>query len=304
MLLAMRREAVLRGAAPLPVHKTILGYEKRGTSARYSLYRLPENCDTVLFPGCTFPGTRPGRLMELFKHLQQSIPNLGIVLDCCTKPSHDLGQVDYFQAMFDDLRDYLLTSKIKKVLVLCPNCFRVFDQYGAPLVVETVYTRLLEHPVSSGTLEGQVTVHDPCSIRENSSAQQAVRRLITAASLEITEMEHNRSRTICCGEGGSAGFVNPGFADNWGKQRQQEAGTMLVVTYCAGCVNFLGARMRACHILDLLFDPQASLADRVKVARAPFTYLNRLLLKHCFKKLLVNASQRVRRFKPEKEKLP
>ena len=289
MLLAMRREAVLRGVAPFPAHMTILGYEKRGNSDRYSFYGLPENCDTVLFPGCTFPGTRPARLLELFKHLQQSIPNLGIVLDCCSKPSHDLGRADAFQTMFTGLRDHLLGCGITKILVLCPNCYRVFDTYGAPLMVETVYSWLVDHPVATGTLQGQVTVHDPCAIRQNNTAQQAVRQLISRASLDIIEMKHNRSRTICCGEGGAAGFVNPGFADNWGAQRQQEAGTMQVITYCAGCVNFLGSRMRACHIIDLLFAPGASLADKVRVAKAPFTYLNRLILKYRFKKLLANV---------------
>ncbi|MEZ4578187.1 MAG: hypothetical protein R2875_09300 [Desulfobacterales bacterium] len=58
MFIEMRREAVDRGAAPLPAHKGIMAYEQRGISERYSWYSLPEGCDTVLFPGCTFAGTR------------------------------------------------------------------------------------------------------------------------------------------------------------------------------------------------------------------------------------------------------
>ncbi len=100
MFLAMRGEAVRRGRDSLPEHAAILGYEKRGTSKRYSWYGLPEGCDAVFFPGCTLAGTRPGRTLELYERLRKQIPSLGVVLDCCTLPSHDLGRFDYFNAMF------------------------------------------------------------------------------------------------------------------------------------------------------------------------------------------------------------
>ncbi|MCI5221040.1 MAG: hypothetical protein D3914_18055, partial [Candidatus Electrothrix sp. LOE2] len=88
MFLEMRQQVVESGAAPFPKHKRLLAYEERGVSDRYSWLALPEHCDTVLFPGCAFAGTRPARLLELFEHLRQSIPSLGMVLGCCTKPSH------------------------------------------------------------------------------------------------------------------------------------------------------------------------------------------------------------------------
>jgi len=109
----------------------ILGYEKRGTSKRYSYYAFPENCSTVLFPGCALPGTRPDKVKSLFAHLQKTIPNLGIVFDCCTKPSHDLGRDIHFQAMFNELQNYLLQNGIKNILVACPNCYRVFLDWFA-----------------------------------------------------------------------------------------------------------------------------------------------------------------------------
>ena len=96
LFLDMRREAVKKGIAPFPEHKMLLDYEKRGTSRRYSYYALPEGCDTIFFPGCGLPGTRPKRDPPGFNHLRSFIPGLGIVLDCCTKPSHDLGRQDFF----------------------------------------------------------------------------------------------------------------------------------------------------------------------------------------------------------------
>ena len=130
MFQEMRREAVLWGRGEFPEHTALLKYEKRGTSKRYTWYGLPRGCDTVLFPGCTLPGTRPETVLNLFEHLRQSNPNLGVVLDCCIKPSLDLGRQDYFQTLFGEMTAYLLDQGIRNVWVACPNCYRVFKEYG------------------------------------------------------------------------------------------------------------------------------------------------------------------------------
>ena len=53
----------------------------------FSYYALPEGCNTVFFPGCTLSGTRSEKVILTYQRLKKSIPSLGIVLDCCTKPS-------------------------------------------------------------------------------------------------------------------------------------------------------------------------------------------------------------------------
>jgi heterodisulfide reductase subunit B len=70
--------------------------------------------------------------------LKETIPGLGIVLDCCSKPSHDLGREKVFQLMFGELKDYLFENGARNVLVACPNCHKVFKDYGDGLTVKTV----------------------------------------------------------------------------------------------------------------------------------------------------------------------
>ncbi len=147
MFLEMRREAVDRGAAPLPAHRGIMAYERRGVSRKYSWYSLPERCDTVFFPGCAFSGTRMDTTLAIYDALKTMMPDLGMVLDCCCKPSHDLGRNDYFSDMFGEMRDYLTSNSVKNVVVACPNCYKVFKQYGNGLAVSTVYTVLAENPL-------------------------------------------------------------------------------------------------------------------------------------------------------------
>ncbi len=302
MFLALRREAVRRGEGDYPEHSGILGYERRGTSRRYTWYGLPQGCDTIFFPGCTLPGTRPERVKALYELLRKSLPTLGMVLDCCTKPSHDLGREPFFQAMFGEMKTYLLDHGVRTVLVACPNCHRIFREYGEGLSVKTVYEVLAEnHPPDTVKVSGTVTVHDPCAVRFEESIHGSVRDLIAGKGLTVEEMPHHGRETLCCGEGGSVGFLSPELAKNWGSLRKAEAGGRRIITYCAGCSNALSAATPASHILDLLFEPQATVAGNVKVSRAPFTYWNRVRLKGKLKKEVDASVTRERTFSAEEK---
>jgi len=303
MFLEMRREAMQIGNGNHREYSRILGYEKRGTSKRYTYYTLPHDCDTIFFPGCTLAGTRPDKTMKLYEHIRETIPTLGIVLDCCTKPSHDLGREEYFDAMFNEMKDFLVTNGIRNVLVACPNCYNVFSKYGGELSVKTVYEVMAES-VAPETVQvtGTVTIHDPCAIRHETSIHSAVRDLVAQKGLTVEEMPHHGKKTLCCGEGGSVGFVSPDLAKNWGALRKREAAGRKMITCCAGCSGLLGSLTPTSHILDLLFEPEATLTGKVRVSKAPFTYLNRLRLKKRFKKSADGSVTRERTFTCDQEK--
>src|SRR6266540_390441 len=139
LFLEMRRDVAMRGKTFLRGHSVLLNYEKRGTSRRYTWYGLPAGCDTVFFPGCALPGTRPDSVHHLFQLLQKSFPSLGMVLDCCSKPSHDLGREEHFHTMFGEMTQYLLQQGVKQVLVACPNCYQIFTEHGKGLKITTAY---------------------------------------------------------------------------------------------------------------------------------------------------------------------
>ncbi|MBI5559192.1 MAG: (Fe-S)-binding protein [Deltaproteobacteria bacterium] len=301
MFLEMRRESVSRGAGDFAEHGVILGYEQKGTSKRYSYYGLPAGCDAVFFPGCTLPGTRPDKVMALFDHLRKSVASLGIVLDCCGKPSHDLGRDNHFHAMFNEMKNFLTNNGVRQVLVACPSCYRVFKEYGGEIAVRSVYEHMAENGLpATPAVRAQVTVHDPCSTRYEDGIQQAVRKLAGEKSLHIEEMKHHGRKTMCCGEGGSAGFLVPDLAKDWGLRRKNEVRGKTILTYCAGCAGFLNPVTPTRHIVDLLFEPEKTMAGKVKVAKAPFTYLNRIRLKSRFKKKIKARVARERTFTGEK----
>ena len=300
LFLEMRRDAVRQGKDDFSQHAALLNYEKLGSSRMFTWYGLPKGCDTIFFPGCSFSGTRPGRTLEVFQYMSQYIPSLGIVLDCCTKPSHDLGRQDYFSSMFEEMRSYLQENGIRNVYVSCPNCYRVFKDYGNDISVKTVYEFFAGNGLHvSDKMNQTVAVHDPCALRFENAVHADIRKLVSGTGLLIAEMKHEREKTICCGEGGNAGRIDPAFARSWVKVREKEAGPHQMITYCAGCANHFRPFIQTSHVLDLLFEPGKTLAGRVPVSRSPFTYLNRLKLKRRFRQFLKTDVSRERRFSPD-----
>jgi Fe-S oxidoreductase len=301
LFLEMRRESFERGQNNLPQHRGLRNYEKKGTSKRFSWYALPEDCDTIFFPGCALAGSRSEITLKVFEQLQCSIPNIGIVLDCCTKPSHDLGDENYFHAMFGEMKGYLQVQGIKTVLLACPNCDKVFKTYAAEFNIQTVYEILANMEALSSQKSGGTTValHDPCTARFNSPAQNSVRDLLKNRGITIADQLHSREKTFCCGEGGAVNCFKQERANTWSKKRLAESANHPLISYCVGCTQIFGKHTKTNHILDLLFNESER---KSPVASAPLTYFKRLKLKKDLQQNFPAAATRERTFQPRQDR--
>jgi Fe-S oxidoreductase len=171
------------------------------------------------------------------------------------------------------------------VLVACPNCNRIFSDYGDGLTVQTVYELLAEMPASGSELfTTEAVFHDPCVARCNTAAQDAARKMVRRAGVRVAEMKHSREKTLCCGRGGGVNFVRPDTLEESIDSRVAEAAGRPIVTYCAACAGTYRQKAVSLHLLDLWMSPKKALAGKVKASVAPFTYLNRLLLKRKLRK--------------------
>jgi Fe-S oxidoreductase len=286
MFLEFRRNSVNKGLSHFPEHQRLINYEKKGTSQKYTLYALPENCDTIFFPGCSFAGTRPANTLKTYQYLQNHIDSIGIILDCCTLPSHDLGRQKKFETLFFELKTYLLDHGIHTIIVVCPSCHKIFRNYAPGLTIKTAYESILSKGLDIPPLLSEtVIVHDPCPARFETETQNAVRSLIKATGLKIIDTPHNKEKTYCCGEGGAVGCLSPDLSMGWTNKRVNESNPHKIITYCAGCVNMLSRKTKVIHVLDLIFDPKKAMSGKARVSGAPLTYLNRLKLKKRLKHL-------------------
>ncbi|RQD76559.1 VTT domain-containing protein [Desulfonatronospira sp. MSAO_Bac3] len=279
MFLDMRRQAVQEETVDLSRYSPLLKFEKLGHSNLLSRYPA-QKAHTVFFPGCALPGTRPEITWRIYQELKKALPSLDMVLDCCHKPSHDLGRDDFFHKNLQEIMGKLRDLEVKEILVACPNCFKVLNAYAEDFKVKTVYQVMAEeNSFQEVEKPGRLAVHDPCPLRYQDGIQDAVRRLLNARGIEVSKMKNSGKKTLCCGEGGAVGFHNPGFARTWSLKRKKRAGQDMMVTYCAGCAGFLSRQSPTIHLADVLFEPEKALAGKSRVSRTPMTYLNRILLK-------------------------
>ncbi|MDY0398747.1 MAG: VTT domain-containing protein [Desulfuromonas thiophila] len=285
LFLQLRRAVVIDQPQILRRFRGLRSYENLGTSKRFTWHALPDGCQTVFFPGCALAGNRPAAVWQLYQQLRRQQPTLGLVLDCCTKPSHDLGDQQRFHQRFGQLRDLLLAGGVTTVLTACPNCYEVFRRYGNRLQCHSVYEELAGQPASlpgppaTATPARTVTVHDPCVNRQTLPVQQAVRQLLQQRGLKIEEMRNSGRTTLCCGEGGCVMASAPQLALKWRDRRAEQAQGRPLVTYCAGCMEFLRPVSNCCHVLDVLLQPAAALDGNLKSVPSLLRYKNRLSLK-------------------------
>jgi Fe-S oxidoreductase len=121
MFLAMRRRDVISGEYDESRHRVLLDYEKRGISKRFTFYGLPPGCRDILFPGCAVSGMYPSRVLQLYNVMSSTEPALGVVLDCCMRPSHDLGRRRQYEDVFEEMLHYLKGAGVERVWTACPG---------------------------------------------------------------------------------------------------------------------------------------------------------------------------------------
>ena len=281
MFLNLRQEAVSLGENHLWPHRRLLNYERFGSNAIFRHLHLPVDCETIFYPGCALTGARPEETLKLYRLLQTVEPTIGIMLDCCNKPSHDLGRQQFFQKRFSARMHTLAKRNIRRIVTGCPSCLQAFSILPHKFTVTTAYSILADNVTLNPARFSGLTcsVHDPCSIRFASTIHADARSICKALGLKLTEMVHNRENTFCCGEGGGVGFIDRKLSTEWNRKRVIEAEDQLLVTYCAGCTSQLRNHGNVHHLVDLLFADESNDKPVARTVTSLQSWKNRLMVK-------------------------
>lgn len=214
----------------------------------------PEKTEVLFFPGCSLPAYSPRLVVETYTYLKEKLGGVGIVLNCCGKPTHDIGEGGDFEAIIEGTKAQFRKYGSPKIVVACINCYKMFTRFASEFELISVYEVMAEKGVPEGPGEkGKVvTLHDSCPARYNRGIQDAVRKIVGNCGVAIAELKFNRERTKCCGAGGAAPIGNPVLADRRTRARALEAKGDLV-TYCAHCRERFSAYVPSVHVLDLVF---------------------------------------------------
>ncbi|MBU0485337.1 MAG: (Fe-S)-binding protein [Proteobacteria bacterium] len=241
-----------------PRLKGIRNHQIFSSSPVFALNRGPEEHKgtlpkRVFFPGCSFPAYAPGLVWKAYQYLQAKMPGIGVVLNCCGKPSKDMGDLDRFGKIFDNTMNEFARHGVEEVVLACINCHKTFRE-NSGIKLRTIYEIMAEEglPNEAKKGSGEVTLHDSCPARHQPAIRQAIRTILSRLDYRVNEFRFNKEMTQCCGAGGCAATGNTALAGRHTRDRAAQArGT--VVTYCAHCRERFSSQVPALHILDLVF---------------------------------------------------
>ena len=241
----------------IPRLKSLRNHQIISTSPFFTMSKIAKNnkraSKSVFFPGCSLPAYSPRLVLKAYQYLQQKIPEIGIILNCCGKPSRDLGDKDRFQKIFERTLEEFSRLGIEEVVVACLNCHKMYRE-NSDVKLRTIYEIMAEMglPESISRDEQEITIHDSCPARYRPEIRNAVRQIASQMNLRISEMKFKNEVTQCCGAGGCSSMGNTALADRHTKARIAKAKSQ-IVSYCAHCRERFSSYGPSLHILDLIF---------------------------------------------------
>jgi len=243
----------------IPRLKSVRNHQIISTSPFFALSKLTDKSNTstpkrIFFPGCSLPAYSPGLVIKAYQYLQKKIPGIGIILNCCGKPSRDVGDKDRFRKIFDGTLNEFSRLGIEEVVVACINCHKMYTD-NSDIKLRTIYEIMAEMglPESISGVGRQITIHDSCPARYRPELRNAVRQIASQMNFRIKELKFKNEVTQCCGAGGCSPMGNTALTDRHTKARASQAKGQLV-SYCAHCRERFSSYASSLHLLDLVFD--------------------------------------------------
>jgi NADPH-dependent glutamate synthase beta subunit-like oxidoreductase len=288
LLIEARREAVNRGAGPLPEHRPVLSYFNAGISRTFSLLMSEPGrgrSRRLFFPGCALPEVAPERTLEIYDELRRRYRGTGVLMYCCGAPAELVGADGDFARAREGMLRMVESVGAEELITACPDCTHVLKARVPELTITTVWELLAEEWQPPRQREGVVvSIHDSCKARGEPGVRAAVRRLAGKGGGKVVDVEYTGERTRCCGLGGMIHAVDPELASSISRRRAEES-PLPMITYCTRCrMALAGCDKPTIHILDFLLSTDWQKALGATTPGKMGRYANRLRTKWSFKR--------------------
>jgi Fe-S oxidoreductase len=211
----------------------------------------------LVFAGCAARSLYPASLRSFLKILKaKGVPfNLLDPEPCCGMPLYQLGDFANAARQAKTVSQRIADAGAKEVVLLDPDCFRMlttrFARFGAPLpgglqvhhVSEWLCRRIEKEKWPLKKQEARYTYHDPSSLARFTGIHEPPRSVLRSIfGQEPMEMQRNRGKALCCGEGGGMLLTNPEIVREAASRRYEQArttGADLLITASPACAGLL-----------------------------------------------------------------
>jgi heterodisulfide reductase subunit D len=276
------REEITEKEGPLDAHRALydgltqhdhpwaLPKAQRGAWAEeLGVKKLGESgATTLLFAGCSADRASgrsgPMALARLMQRAGEDFAILGSDEKCCGLYAFDLGFRREYERLQEANLATIRNARIKKVVVACGSCQRIWREYAKTSEIEVVHgVEYVDQLNRAGrlkfstSLNKKVTYHDSCHLGRGCGIYDAPRNILRAIpGIQLVEMARNQRWAWCCGGGGGVPEADPELAQWSATDRMREAketGAELVLTSSALCQrSFADLNQPALPVQDLL----------------------------------------------------
>ena len=232
--------------------------------ARYPFKSYPtQPCETLLFPGCSFPSQFP-RTMDALSQLCRNA-GMGVAYDCCGNPLEGFNEPQKAQRVIDSLNRRFANLGVKRAVFVCPNCLSYLDgKVNCEVVSIFDIFEELGTPCAGEFHQGSLFI--PCPDKKKRVLEQKLRSLYDLSSVQTME------GVACSGLRPDLASRGPEYVAKLSNMIIDKADNQCLYTYCASCLGqFSRMGYQTCtHVVSVVLgvtetpDSAHALANRAR----------------------------------------
>lgn len=230
----------------MSAHVNTARLANRLEKGHYPFKRYPKDvCETVLFPGCSFPSQFP-RTMDALAELCRE-RGIGVAYDCCGSPLDGFGVEGGTARVLAGVERRLRRVGCRRVVTVCPNCEALFRaRLGLPVV--SAFELFAELGVEAKGRFGPGVLFVPCPDKARRQGERRIRALYDLSAVPTLE------EAGCCGLLPAIAVRGPAAIAACTREVLEAVGERGLYTYCASCAGQF-ARMgctRVRHVVSVV----------------------------------------------------
>lgn len=285
-----RRElsSLNNGKSPLKAHSAVHFHQDLGFSGIFSMSSGKTASKTVFLPGCSLSAYNPKLGIETYRYLKNKIPGIGIILQCCGKPTESIGEDESFKKKYKILETMIDDSGATEVITACQSCYKLIKENSPSYKVTSLWNVIAEKGVPEkakniGSSSDIVfSIQDSCPTRYHIEIQDSIRQIIKELGYKFQDSELKGDKISCCGMGGMVMTVDKGLFKRIASSTANSLRNEHVITYCASCRDAMVlSDKKSVHILELIFNKELNFYGMNKTL---VNWFNRYKLKLMAKK--------------------
>ena len=217
--------------------------------------RVSEGNKTGLlyFVGCI--PSYESRAQEVARSIAITLNSLGIDFsilgekeNCCGNEVYSLGEKGLFEVLVEENTKLFQQYGVNKIITTSPHCFNALkNRYKLNDIEVQHYTQFFADLIDknklkfSKSIDKKIAFHDPCYLGKHNNIFDEPRRILeNIPGVELVELPHSKSRSICCeGGGGRMWYDPPGEESRLAEDRINEAvelGVDILAVACPFCL--------------------------------------------------------------------